>query len=293
MCLRLGRRQVEVERELVRRARSERLPRRGDLARLLPRPLEDVRRQLADRRGAKREARDNAEVPAASAAAGPEEVGVAPRVAAQDVARGGHDRQSLERVAGEPELAHRVAVAAAEGEAGDAHRRACPGRDHQPVRSERRVDVDEDGAGADDCASAGNAHAVQARDVEDDAGRRRVAAVAVPAGARHEVDVVAPRPADRVDDVADRLAEDDRLRTDGVEARAVEEPRLVVAGARGRDDVAGEAAAKLTQARRQDEARRRPRRRAPGSRRFSARDRRSGRARGRRARPRPSRGRPG
>jgi len=59
-----------------------------------------------------------------------------------------------------------------------------------------------------------------------------------------------------VDDVADRLAEDDRLRTDGVEARAVEEPRLVVAGARGRDDVAGEAAAKLTQARRRRKTRR-------------------------------------
>jgi len=116
------------------------------------------------------------------------------------------------------------------------------------VRGERGVDVDEQRSGSDDGAAALDANPVQARDVEDDSGRRRVARVAVSAGAGDEVDAVAPRPADRVYDVPDGLAEDDRGRPDPVEARTVETARLFVERARARDDLADEAAPKLTEA---------------------------------------------
>src|SRR5205807_2769469 len=121
----------------------ERLPGLHDLARLRPGPLEHVRRDPADRRGAEREARDHAEVPAAAAATGPEEIRVVSGIAAEHLARGGDDRQADERVARKPELAHRVAVAAAERETGDADRGARSRRDRQPVRGERRVDIGE------------------------------------------------------------------------------------------------------------------------------------------------------
>ena len=123
------------------------------------------------------------------------------------------------------------------------------------MHSERRVDVDEKRPGAHRRTAGPDADAVEPRDVEDDPGRGRVAAVAVPAGARHDVDVVAPTPADRVHDVADGRAEDDRLGPDRVEARAVEQAGPVVARARAREDVADEPAPELTQvARRGGEA---------------------------------------
>src|SRR5205814_1623965 len=69
-----------------------------------------------------------------------------------------------------------------------------------------------------------------------------------------------------VDDVRHRLAADDRLRADRVEARAVEQPRPVVAGASRREHVSRETAAQLTQmARRREKerARRQPEKLAP------------------------------
>jgi hypothetical protein len=177
------------------------------------------------------------------------------RIAAQESARRGHDRQPHERVARELKLARRVAVPAAESESGDADRRARAGRDRQAVRRKRSVDVDEEGARADDHAGLGNLHAVQPRDVEDDSGGGRVAAVAVPARARDDVDSVAARPADRVHDVADGLAENDRLRPDRVEPGAVEQTRLVVADARACENVTDEPTTELAQmARRGGEA---------------------------------------
>ncbi len=59
---------------------------------------------------------------------------------------------------------------------------------------------------------------------------------------------VLSRPADRLLDVRDGLAEDDRARPHAVEASAHEKPRLWVGGAAGRDDGAVELARELAQA---------------------------------------------
>src|SRR5439155_5577095 len=73
-------------------------------------------------------------------------------------------------------------------------------------------------------------------DVDDDSFAGRVAGVTVAARTRDDADRVPPRPAHRPPDVLGRLAEDDRAGTDAVVARAVEEPRGVVGGVRGRHD---------------------------------------------------------
>ena len=67
--------------------RCELLPGLDDLRSIRPRPLERVRRDLADRVRAEHEARDDSEVAAAPTAERPVEIGVLPRV--------GHDRRPV------------------------------------------------------------------------------------------------------------------------------------------------------------------------------------------------------
>ena len=101
------------------------------------------------------------------------------------------------------------------------------------------VDVDQPRTGADDrVAGSVEPHRVEARHVDDDARGGGVAAVAVAAGARHDPDRVLAGPAHGALHVRKRLAEDDRARADPVEARAEEQPRLVVVGGAANDDVA-------------------------------------------------------
>jgi hypothetical protein len=85
-------------------------------------------------------------------------------------------------------------------------------------------------------------------DVDDNAGRRRVAAVAVAAGPRDDVDPVLSRPANGPLDIRDGLAEDDRVRPHAVEASADKKPCVRVGGAAGCDDGAVELARELAQA---------------------------------------------
>src|SRR5436190_5908308 len=172
-------------------------------------------------------------------------------VAGEQAAVRGDDLHTAHVVAGEAELPRRVADAAAEREAGDADGRARSTGDRHAVRVELRVDVDQLRARSDDCGPAvgGERDRVQAAYVEHDAGRRRVAPVAVPAGARNDVDAVLAGPAHGRDDVRRVRAVDDRTWVDRVEPRALEQSRVRVGGRSGRDDRALDAPGELSQRR--------------------------------------------
>ncbi len=145
-----GRIQVQHREEAVGRVRRELLPRLDDLRSIRPRPLERVRRDLADRVRAEEEARDDSEVAAAPTAERPVEIGVLPGV--------GHDRRSVREddgrleqvVAGQPVLPRGQAHAPAEREPSDPHGRTGAGGNRAPVLPEPVVDVDETRTGPDD-----------------------------------------------------------------------------------------------------------------------------------------------
>ena len=119
----------------------------------------------------------------------------------------------------------------------------------KPVPPERGVDVDQTGAGADDCHLPCGVHPDPAHpaEVDDDAARRRVAAVAVAAPTGDDVDPVLAGPADGPLDILDCLGKDDRVRMHPIEASVDEEPRLRVGGAPRRDDGTIELAGELAQ----------------------------------------------
>ena len=108
------------------------------------------------------------------------------------------------------------AVPAAQREAGDAHRRARARRHGHASARERALHVDQLRAGADRRAAAGHPHAPQLREVEHNAvAGARVAGVAVAAGAGHDADVEAVRPAHRRGHVRRALHVHDRIRAGG------------------------------------------------------------------------------
>ena len=189
------------------------------------------------------EARHDSEVAAATAPAGPEEVAVLRRVAGEELSRGGDDLQAFDVVAGQAERTRREADAAAERQARDADCRAGAGRDRYAVRIELRVDVDQLRAGADHGAlpAGGDVDLAQAADVDDHAGRRRVAAVAVPTRAGDDMDAVLAGPEQRLLDVAGVRAVDDGVGVDRVEARTLGQARVSVRRATGDDDGAVDA----------------------------------------------------
>src|SRR4051794_18092558 len=94
------------------------------------------------------ELRDDAEVAAATAQA-PEQIAVLRLAGTDDPAVGGDDVGRNEVVAGETELPHRPADAAAEREARNAGGGDKPARRREAVRLRLVVDVRPDGAAAD------------------------------------------------------------------------------------------------------------------------------------------------
>ena len=101
------------------------------------------------------------------------------------------------------------------------------------------VNVDQLRAGSDHSVTVTvERNSVQARDIDDDAARRRVPAVAVSAGTGDDPHRVKSCPAHRALNVRRRLAENDRTRLHRIEARVEEQARLVVARSACSDDVA-------------------------------------------------------
>jgi hypothetical protein len=135
--------------ELVRGVGREPLPRVDDCGRMLPGPAGGVRGHARDRIRHEHEVGDDPEVAAAAAAAGPEEVGVLVFAAGPPAPVRRDERQLLERIAGEAVLARDEPDAAAERDAGDAHRGAGPGGNRGLELPEPIVDAAELGAGAD------------------------------------------------------------------------------------------------------------------------------------------------
>ena len=182
----------------VGRVRREVLPRVDGGRRLRPGPGGEEVRGAAHGRDLQRQARDDAELAAAPAAEGPEQVGVVARVDGAQPSVGGDHRQGHHVVAGEAELPAGQAVPAALGEAGDAHVGAGAGGDRAARGGQLGVDVDQLGAGADDdrAARPSEGDRADAAQVElHAAAGGRVAGVRVAAGARDERDAGAGRPA--------------------------------------------------------------------------------------------------
>ena len=117
----------------------------GRLLRLVDRDADAHHR--AEVVGAEGEAGDDAEV-AAAAAQRPEQLGVGVGVDLDDLAAGQDELEGDEVVAGQAVLAGEPADPAAEREAGHAGLGHDPGRDDQPVRRGRGVDVAEPAAAA-------------------------------------------------------------------------------------------------------------------------------------------------
>src|SRR5205823_12970077 len=127
-------------------------------------------RDLIHRGGSEREVRDDAEVAAAAAAQGPEEVPVLGRGTVDGDSRREHDASGAEPVAGHAELPRREAYAAAERQPGDADGGAAAGRNRKSVLPEGLVDVDQPRTGADGRGAAGGVdpHAGDAAPVDHD-----------------------------------------------------------------------------------------------------------------------------
>ena len=161
--------------------------------------------------------------------------GEEPAVGRDDVQRG-------EVVAGEAVLAADHADAAAQGEPGDAHRRAGTGGQEHPVGRELRVDVDQLGAGADDRRHGRRVggDGVQAGDVDDQSRSRGVAAVAVAAAAGGGGDAVGPGESEATLDVGRRGAVGHGGRVEGGETEVVDELGRGVGGRGGQDEGAVE-----------------------------------------------------
>ena len=188
-------------------------------------------------------------LPPAAAAAGPVEVGVLGRAAGAVAAVGGDDPERDDVVGGRAELPRGEADAAAECETADPDGRARSGRDPAAAGRQSCLDVDQACAGADrrDARRAERDRA-QPAEVADDAARRRVAGVAVPARADRERDLCPSRPGDHLADVVNRQRLHDPERPDAVVALVVDEPRLGVGRARAPDHGPGDAGCERLQA---------------------------------------------
>ena len=120
----------------------------------------------------------------------------------------------LDLARAETELATTEADAASLGKPCDPHRRTRPRGNHPASVGKRRVDVEQVRAGPRGrppvrCDRDG----MDARDVDDHAARRGVAAVAVAPRARNDADVVPARPAHGLLHVGERFAKRDRPRS--------------------------------------------------------------------------------
>ena len=174
------------------------------------------------------------EVPAATAAAGPEEVGILVRAAMEVAAVGRDDPERGDVVARQAELPRAEPVAAAKRETGYPDGRARAARDRAAGRREPRLDVDQAGAGADrdDPRRRAQTDRAQPPEIDDEAGTRRVTRVAVATAANRELDLRLLRPEDDLGDVRGRERLYDTERIDGVEPLLIEDTRLLVRGGR-------------------------------------------------------------
>ena len=217
-----------------RRMRSPGLPGGEHLGGLRPRPAHrEARDGPRDRVDAKREFRHDAEVPAATAAERPVEVGIALSARCPQPAVRGHDLGAQEVVGGQAELAAGETHAAAHRVAGDAHRRARAGGDRHPASRQRRVHVDQLRAGADRRRAVVrvDADTAQVAKVDDHPARQgRVAGVAVASRASPQRDAVCDAPAHGRADVGGVDGTRHEVRQHAVEAlvvdmRGLQEPR--------------------------------------------------------------------
>ncbi len=179
----------------------------------------------------------DAEVAPAAAAAGPEQVRVAVRVAGPDLAVGGDDLRLHQVVAGQPVGAGDHADAAAQGQPGDADGRAGAAGDGPVVGGQPVVEIDQPGArghgggpgsGVDlDRGHRGHVH--------DQAGGGRPARVAVAAAAGRDRHAVVAGEGQAGGDVVGRVAVGDAGRAEAVEA-GVEQPQVIEVAGRSRPD---------------------------------------------------------
>ena len=176
-----GRGKVQVGPERVRGVRRPGLPGGDHPGGLRPRPGQEEQDDLPDRIGAEGERGNHAEVAATPAAAGPEQVRVLAGTTRPDLAVGRDDLQRLHVVAGQAVGAGHHPDAAAQGEAGDADRRAGPARHPAAVRRQPVVEVDQPGPRADGGGAPADVHPGHPGHVDDQAAGRGPARVAVPA----------------------------------------------------------------------------------------------------------------
>ena len=139
------------------------------LRRLRPGPGQGEEHRLRGRHRAERERGHHAEVPAAAALAGPEQVSVLVRVGGGGEHRAVRrdDLQRLKVVAGQPVGPGGHPDAAAERQAGDADGRAGAARHRAALGREAVVEVDEPGARADRRGRAGYGDRLEVADVDD------------------------------------------------------------------------------------------------------------------------------
>ena len=127
---------------------------------------------------------------------------------------------------------------AAQGESGDAHRRATAGGDGPSVLVQCVVDLGQPGASPDPRPSVDvDRDRVEAAEVEQQTLGRGAAGEAVPAATRDDVRAGAPCVGDRAVDVTSRRAPDDRPWTDVPIPGLCRESRGVVAGRGRREQV--------------------------------------------------------
>ena len=236
-----GRRDEQARGELVGPVRGPRLPGGDQLRGGGRRPDEMEARQLGRRDRGEGERGDDAEAGAARPAQRPEQVGLAIRVAGHGAAVGQRHLRGAQGIRGQPVAAAEDPQPAAEGQAGDADVRPAAGRDRDPVRRERVVDVAQPRAGPDHGGALGVLDRVQGRDVEHEPGaRRRPAGEAVAAAARRHGQPRGRGERERRGGVALARAADDGLRSHVREVRDRRAARGVVARRVRQDDLAVE-----------------------------------------------------
>ena len=196
--------------------------------------------------------RDDAEAATASAAQCPEEVGVARLVAVAYLTVRRDDLCRDEIVAGETPGSREDAHATSEREPGDADRRAAARGNALAARRDGVIQVDEPRTSTHCHAIALHVDRGHAADVDDQTCASRPPGVAMAAAAQRERNAVSACEAHALPDVLCCGAARDRLRSNPVEARVVEDARGVVGGIARSDEAVPQGRAQRIPIRRLD-----------------------------------------